>query len=240
MSFDRTKRTFEIITVFKLAKHTPKRILDIGCGHGTITNSLHEKGFNIIGLDVDESNYEGAKERFPSCDFRLYDGLDIPFETNSFDTVILNDVFEHIPYDHMDKLIEKIKDIVEPNGLIYISVTNRYELVEPHTLIPLLTWLPRRLWHPIDSKIKKEKHYPISEIYPYTFKRVRNFCKKHNLQYTDFTYIYTLHKFADLEYIGSRTLRMLVKILKKIRMLKLFYYLAYKFSVILFVCRVKK
>jgi len=240
MSFDRTKRTFEIITVFKLAKHTPKRILDIGCGHGTITNSLHEKGYNIIGLDVDKSNYEGARKRFPSCEFSLYDGLNLPFEKNSFDTVIMNDVFEHIPYDHMDKLFEKIRDIVEPNGLIYISVTNRYELVEPHTLIPFLTWFPRRLWHPIDSKIKKEKHYPISEIYPYTFKRVRKFCKRHNLEYTDFTYIYTLHKFADPEYIGSRTLRMLVKFLKKIKMLKIFYYLAYKFSVILFVCRVKK
>lgn len=240
MPIERTKRTFEIITVFKLSKHTPKRILDIGCGHGTITNSLHEKGFNIVGLDVDENNHKGAKERFPSCDFRLYDGLNIPFEPNSFDTIIMNDVFEHIPYKHMDKLINQIKNIIEPNGLIYISVTNRYELVEPHTLIPFLTWLPRVCWHPIDIKIKKEKQYPISEVFPYTFRKVRKFCKKHNLEYTDFTFIYTLHKFADPEYIGSRTLRTLVKLLKKIRMQKLFYYLAYRFSVILFVCRVKK
>lgn len=240
MTIDRTKRTFEIITIFKLAKHTPKRILDLGCGGGVITNSLQKKGYNVVGLDVGEAGHGLAKETFPSCDFRLYDGLDIPFEKNSFDTVIMNDVFEHIPYDHMDKLIEQIKNVVKPNGLIYISATNRWELVEPHTLIPFLTWFPRRLWNVIDKKIKKEKHYPISEVYPYTFKRLRKFCKRHNLQYTDFTYIYTLHKFADPDYIGSRSLRMLVKFLKKIRMLKLFYHLAYRFSVILFVCRVKK
>ncbi len=240
MPIDRTKRTFEIITIFKLAKHTPKKILDLGCGAGAITNALRAKGYNVIGLDVGEGRHENAKKTFPSCDFRLYDGLDLPFEKNSFDTVIMNDVFEHIPYEHMDKLIKNLKDIVEPNGLIYISATNRYELVEPHTLIPFLTWFPRRLWNAIDRKIRKEKNYSISEIYPYTFGRLRKFCKKHSLQYSDFTYIYTLHKFADLNYIGSRTLRTLVKFLKKIRMLKIFYYLAYKFSVILFVCRVEK
>ena len=240
MHFERTKRTIEITTIFKLCKHDPKRILDLGYGDGQITNFLHQRGFNIIGLDVSEGNYKKAKNHFPECDFRLYDGLNIPFEKNYFDTVILNDVFEHIPYSHTEKLIEKVKEVVEPNGIIYISAINRYELVEPHTNIPFLTWFPRIFWQTLDRKLNKLKNYHISEIYPYTFRKLKSFCKRHNLQYTDFTYIYTFHKFADLEYIGNRMIRFVVKFLKKIRMLKLFYYLAYKFSVIIFVCKVKK
>ena len=93
MPIERKKRSIEIVTVFNLINHNPKRILDIGCGSGEITNSLKEKGYNIIGLDVSESNCENAKACYPRCDFRVYDGLNLPFEEDYFDTVILNDVF---------------------------------------------------------------------------------------------------------------------------------------------------
>ena len=69
----------------------------------------------------------------------MYDGLNVPFEDHTFDTIILNDVLEHIPYYQMDKIIEKIKKVIKPEGIIYISVTNRYALVEPNTRVPLLT-----------------------------------------------------------------------------------------------------
>jgi SAM-dependent methyltransferase len=240
MPIERKKRTIEIVKVFKLKKHDPKRILDLGCGSGEITDTLRKKGFNIVGLDISESDCKAAKECYPKCDFQVYDGLNIPFEKNSFDTVILNDVFEHVPYSYMDKLIENIKEVVEPEGLIYISATNRYELVEPHTLIPFLTWFPRKFWPIIDRRFNKTDRYHIDEIYPYTFKKLISFCKRHKLDYEDFTFIYTLHKFADLDYIGNSLLRQLTRFLRKIKLLKLFYYLAYKFSVIIFVCRVKK
>jgi len=240
MPVERKKRTIEIITIFKLIEHEPKRILDLGCGSGEITNVLREHGYNIIGLDVSPSNCEAAKNRYPQCDFRYYDGLNLPFEENFFDTVVLNDVFEHISYEHMDKLIENIKEIVKPGGLIYISATNRYELIEPHTLIPFITWFPRKFWNIIDKMFNRTGRYRINEIYPYTFRRLKHFCKRHDLKYEDFTYIYVYHKFSDLEYIGSRALRFLAHLLKKVKLLSLFYHLAYKFSVILFICRVKK
>ena len=240
MPIERKKRTIEIIKVFQLNKHEATRILDLGCGSGEITDTLRKHGFKVVGLDISESGCKYAKKCYPDCDFQVYDGLNIPFEENSFDTVILNDVFEHVPYSHMEKLIENIIKIVEPGGIIYISATNRYELVEPHTLVPFLTWFPRKLWPFIDHRFNKTNGYTIDEIYPYTFRRLRKFCKRHNLDYEDYTFIYTLHKFADLEYIGNKLLRLLVKGLKKLKLLKLFYYIAYRLSVILFVCTVKK
>ncbi|MHA1292121.1 MAG: methyltransferase domain-containing protein [Promethearchaeota archaeon] len=238
MHFERTKRILEISAVLKFCNHSPRKILDLGYGDGQITNALREKGYKIIGLDVSKGNYEKATKSFPECDFRLYDGLNIPFENNSFDTIIMNDVLEHIPYSHMDKLIEKVKYVLEPEGLIYISVTNRYELIEPHTSIPFLTWFPRKLWNILDLKLNRKKNwYHIWDIYPYTLRRLKKFCKKHKLQYENLTYIYVLHKFTDLDYIGNRFLRMIVKFIKKLRLENLFYFLAYKVSVIIFICK---
>ncbi|MFW9827190.1 MAG: methyltransferase domain-containing protein [Candidatus Thorarchaeota archaeon] len=239
MSFKRTLRTVEILRVFKLLEHKPKKILDFGYGDGQITNSLHKRGYNIIGLDNSKGNYEKAKNWFPECDFRLYDGLNIPFEENNFDTVILNDVLEHIPYDLMERLIVGIKKVLKTEGIIYISVTNRYNLIEPHTRIPLITWLPKIFWKPFEKIYKSRSNYRISNIYPYTFKRLSSFCKRHKLNYEDYTSVYISHKLYDLDYIGNRYVKFLVKLLKAFGLINLFYYLAYKFSVIIYACKLE-
>jgi len=237
MPFERTLRTVEILNVFKLLKHKPKKILDFGYGDGQITNSLHSRGYNIIGLDNSRGNYEQAKGLFPDCDFRLYDGLNIPFEENSFDTIIINDVLEHIPYDLMEQIIDRIKKVLTSNGIIYISVTNRYDLIEPHTRIPFITWLPKRFWGYYEKIFKSRSTYNISRIYPYTFRRLKSFCKRHNLKFKDFTTVYISHKLYNLDYIGNKLIKLCVKFLKKIRLTNLFYYIAYKLSVIIFVCQ---
>jgi SAM-dependent methyltransferase len=239
MPFERTLRTVEILRVFKFLGHKPKKILDFGYGDGQITNSLREKGYNIIGLDNSKGNYEKASSWFPECDFRLYDGLNIPFEENSFDTVILNDVLEHIPYDLIDKLIVGIKKVLKPNGVIYISVTNKFGLIEPHTRIPFITWFPKIFWKYIEKVYKSRTHYRISNIYPYSFTRLSSFCKRHNLDFKDYSCVYLSHKLYNLDYIGNKFLRFIVKLLKKIRLINIFYYIAYKFSVIIYVCRKK-
>ena len=143
---DRSIRALEILAVFKLLKYKPGRILDFGYGDGQITNFLHKKGYNIIGLDKTKSNYNNVRELFPEIDFQLYDGLHIPFERDSFDTIILNDVMEHIPYKLMDKLIKKLKNVLGPNGIIYISVSNKFSIIEPHTQLPVIIWIPRLFW----------------------------------------------------------------------------------------------
>ena len=140
----------------------------------------------------------------------------------------------------MEELIERIKTVLKPQGVIYISVTNRYDLIEPHTKLPFLTWFPKILWQPMERIFKSKSHYHISNIYPYTFRRLKSFCNKHNLQFTDFTSIYVLHKFMKLEYIGNTLIRKFVKFLKSVNLLKLFYFLAYRFSVIIFICKVIK
>lgn len=240
MPFKRTLRIVEILGVFKRIEHRPKKVLDFGYGDGQITYSLFKRGYDIIGLDVSRRNFNYARNSFPECDFRLYNGLDIPFEDHSFDTVILNDVLEHIPYLHMENIIERIKRVIKPYGIIYISVTNKYNLIEPHSGVPLVTWLPRIFWYPIQRHYKKKSKYLISDIYPYTFKRLKSFCKKHKLEFIDFTSFYVSHKFSKMEYIGNNIFRYIIKLLKKIKLINLFYYLAYKFSQIIFVCKVIK
>ncbi|KKN57650.1 hypothetical protein LCGC14_0560220 [marine sediment metagenome] len=235
-NYNRSIRALEILAVFKLLNRKPERILDFGYGDGQITNLLYKKGYNIIGLDKTISNFKNVTKIFPEVDFRLYDGINIPFEKNSFDTIILNDIMEHVPYNLMEELIKGLKDILKPNGIIYISVSNKFSMIEPHTQVPFLTWFPRVFWKYIERVFRKKLNYNkkfiynIVNIYPYTFKMLRLLCLKNNLKFSDFTPVYVYHKFMKLDYIGGKFIREIIKFLKRIKIINLFFHLACRCS----------
>lgn len=79
-----------------LSKHMASKvddnssILDIGCGDGQISELICNavQGASIHGIDV-------MARSIASIDVSQYDGLNIPFDDNSFDTVTFVDVLHH-------------------------------------------------------------------------------------------------------------------------------------------------
>lgn len=86
------------------------RILEIGGGTGFQAKLLAEGGFDVVSIDVPQSNY--ALERvFPVID---YDGRNIPFADRSFDIVLSSNVLEHV--EDLPALHRDIKRIMRPDG----------------------------------------------------------------------------------------------------------------------------
>lgn len=48
-----------------------EKLLDFGCGQAASTNFFHEKGFEVRGVDVSESELAKARERYPDISDRL-------------------------------------------------------------------------------------------------------------------------------------------------------------------------
>src|SRR6476646_4294470 len=72
-----------------LSKHIYGRTLDVGCGQ-----KPYQKFFNTseyLGLEIDSPENRAYK----SADY-FYDGKHFPFEDNEFDSVVVNQVFEHV------------------------------------------------------------------------------------------------------------------------------------------------
>lgn len=97
------------------------KVLDLGCGAGQDSKFLHEIGIDVIGLDISEEMIEQAKKRNPDIEFIVGDFLDIKFADDEFDAVWCSTVFHHIPSKWNNRFIEKIKKILKPNGILYIS-----------------------------------------------------------------------------------------------------------------------
>ena len=95
-----------------------QNILEIGCGTGTILNSLRMSGYNVTGLEPTLSGFKACSEKQLDV-HNLY--LEQYLPKYKFDAVLLFDVLEHIEnhsaalkYIHMNLLAE--------NGVVIIAV----------------------------------------------------------------------------------------------------------------------
>lgn len=96
-------------------KNKNQRILDLGCGTGTLTAQLSNLADTIIGVDSSVNMIEKAKEQYTDIQFMVCDALALPFE-KQFDVVFSNAVFHWIG-DH-NALLKQVYKVLKPNGLL--------------------------------------------------------------------------------------------------------------------------
>jgi SAM-dependent methyltransferase len=90
------------------------RILDAGCGEGVLVEEYHSKGFQIEGIDL---NYESEHVRHG--DLRK-----LPYPDQTFDLVLLLDVFEHFEFSDQAKVLTEIHRVLRPNGTLLATIPN--------------------------------------------------------------------------------------------------------------------
>lgn len=107
------------------------RILDIGCGMGREAFCLHNEGFKVIGIDISEEVIEPAK-RFAlknniGIEFLVTNGLDLSFEDNSFDVVIIWSQTFGLFYGEKNKLriLNECKRVLKNGGVLSFSGHDR-------------------------------------------------------------------------------------------------------------------
>ncbi len=88
-----------------------ERILDLGCGEGTLTEKIAGTGAEVVGIDASEEMIAGAKAR--GLDARLMDAEQLRFE-HEFDGVFSNAVL-HWVRDH-DAMLEGVHRALKPGG----------------------------------------------------------------------------------------------------------------------------
>lgn len=94
-------------------------VLDIGCGDGLVLSLLGKKGIESQGIDISSEAVRKCHERGLSAE--VFDpSKALPFDNNTFETVLLLDVLEHV-YEPALLLAEAVR--ISKNAVI-ISVPN--------------------------------------------------------------------------------------------------------------------
>lgn len=72
-----------------LAPKQGEKILDLGCGTGILSNSLHEYGVEILGVDKSPNMVKQAVQKYPHITFMVQDATNLNYESE-FDAVFSN------------------------------------------------------------------------------------------------------------------------------------------------------
>jgi 2-polyprenyl-6-hydroxyphenyl methylase/3-demethylubiquinone-9 3-methyltransferase len=105
-------------------------VLDLGCGGGFMAEALAGRGAKVIGVDPSapaiEAGRAHAKAAGLDIDYRVGTGEAIPAPDESFDCVMVVDVFEHV--GHVGLVLDEIRRVLKPGGLLLFDTLNRTKL----------------------------------------------------------------------------------------------------------------
>lgn len=103
-------------------QYAGKRILDFGCATGDYCLELKKLGFECVGVDINEEYIKLAQQKgIEAC--LVKDRL--PFNDNSFDTVIMFELLEHV--QDPDKILKEAKRVAKKNILITLPNCDNFE-----------------------------------------------------------------------------------------------------------------
>src|SRR5215472_16280599 len=100
------------------------RLLDCGCGPGSITAGLAEAVApgHVVGLDRGLGQVGGARTRAPAATFAVGDACHLPFADGSFDAVFAHAVLWHVPAPA--RALAEFHRVLRPGGLVAVRDTD--------------------------------------------------------------------------------------------------------------------
>jgi SAM-dependent methyltransferase len=154
----KAKKIFSVIEDFSSKEPGSCMCLDIGCSAGINTNFLAANMKDCVGMDIDEPAVKtGYSRKKPNGEFIIGDSAHLPFKNNTYDIVICNHVYEHVP--DANRLMDEISRILKPGGFCYFGAGNRFCVIEPHYRLPFLSWFPKPVANFYLFIMKRERPY---------------------------------------------------------------------------------
>lgn len=99
------------------------RVLEFGAGTGQQARFLADLGFDVVAIDLAQSNY-AEHLVFP---VRQYDGEHIPLEDGSVDVVFSSNVLEHV--ENIPAIMAEFRRILRPDGFgLHVMPTPAWRL----------------------------------------------------------------------------------------------------------------
>jgi SAM-dependent methyltransferase len=109
----RRVRSYDLLRVESRA-----RILDVGCGIGTVVGELRARGVEAVGVDASSDMVEQARARVDGAEFLVADAMNLPFPDASFAGYRSERVYQHLS-DPVGALLEAHR-VLAPGGRIVL------------------------------------------------------------------------------------------------------------------------
>lgn len=105
-----------------------RRIVDVGCGGGLLSEAMARRGASVLGIDLAERSLEVARlhalETHTKVEYRLIDIEELARNSpHEFDAVTCMELLEHVPNPALT--IAACARLLRPGGAVIFSTINR-------------------------------------------------------------------------------------------------------------------
>ena len=177
-----------------------KKVLDVGCGGGILSESMAQLGAKVTGLDQSDIAIKIAqlhsKENNLSIDYKLLNIEDFIKKTKiKFDVITCLEMVEHVP--NPASIIEACSKLLKKNGRLYLSTINRNQKAFLFAIIGaeyVLKMLPKGT-HQYDKFIRPDEIKTWSTRYGLKITDIKG------MSYNPFLKTYSLGKDVSVNYL---------------------------------------
>ncbi|MFG1625762.1 class I SAM-dependent DNA methyltransferase [Kribbella sp. NPDC049227] len=96
-------------------------VLDVGCGPGTVTAYLQERGIEVSGVDLSPRMIEHAKRLHPECSFAVASSTELDLEPSSFGGILGWWSLFNLPREILPNVLATFHDALVPGGHFMIA-----------------------------------------------------------------------------------------------------------------------
>ena len=111
------------------ARLPSKRVVDIGCGGGILSDSMARRGANVLGIDLASKSLKVAELHALEAGTQDVEYREVAAETlaieqpGTFDVVTCMEMLEHVPQPA--SIVNACAELVAPGGWVFFSTINR-------------------------------------------------------------------------------------------------------------------
>ena len=180
-----------------------KRVLDVGCGGGILSDSMARRGAEVLGIDLASkalrvAELHALEAQTPRVSYREVSvEARAAEETASFDAVTCMEMLEHVP--DPASVVRACAALVKPGGWVFISTINRNPKAFLFAIVGaeyVLNLLPRGT-HEYDKFLKP------SELAGFCRASSLELQQSRGLEYNPFTRRYRLSADSSVNYMMS-------------------------------------
>lgn len=132
--------------ISKMKENNVNSVLDLCCGYGQYSLNLDENGFKVTALDIDANKTDHLLECCNKFNRNIKilnaDMLKLPFNDNTFDSIICLSSLHHLSMNNILKSFNEIYRVLTPGGMILFDFISTEDAtfwlgnqIEPNTFV---------------------------------------------------------------------------------------------------------
>lgn len=136
-------------------------VVDVGSGAGGFLLECARAGIDAHGIEYNREHIARAEDRarVAHLTITVTQGVaeQLPCADASATFVNVSEVLEHVQDPR--RAVAEIARILAPRGSAYLTVSNRFGIINPHFHLWGINWIPRPLAEKIISLLQRDKDY---------------------------------------------------------------------------------